>query len=141
MGWTIPWYSSFGSDFNYDFHTTTDEAVAPVEYNYRDKATLEQLGHNYHVKGEQPGASVFLRNGDRVYHTYSTYGRGLDLLCGTYNYLDLTPFGRQEGWGGTPDLNQEGLFWTRHHDKYGDEHQELDEYTREVLALREHEKA
>lgn len=118
MGWTIPWYSSFGSAFNYDFHATTDEAVAPVEYNYRDKATLEKLGQTYHVKGEQPGVSVFLRDGDRVYHTYSTYGRGMDLLLTTYNYLDLTPFGRGEGWGGMPDLNGVGMNWTRHHDKY-----------------------
>jgi predicted dithiol-disulfide oxidoreductase (DUF899 family) len=134
MGWNIPWYSSFGSDFNYDFHTTTDEAVAPVEYNYRDKATLEKLGQTYHVHGEQPGASVFLRDGDRVYHTYSTYGRGLDLLVGTNNYLDLTPLGRQEGWDGTPDLNNEGFLWTRHHDRYG-EKEKLDEYTRELVDV------
>jgi predicted dithiol-disulfide oxidoreductase (DUF899 family) len=118
MGWTVPWYSSVGSDFNYDFHVTQDEAVAPVEYNYRDKAMLERLGHTYHVKGEQPGVSVFLRDGDRLYHTYSTYGRGGDLLLGTYNWLDLTPLGRQEGWGGTPDLNGQGQFWVRHHDRY-----------------------
>lgn len=120
MGWSVPWYSSFGSDFNYDFHATTDEAVAPVEYNYRDKATLEKLGHTYHVKGEQPGVSVFLREGERVYHTYSTYGRGMDLLLTSYNYLDLTPFGRGEGWGGMPDINGMGMNWIRHHDKYGD---------------------
>ncbi len=118
MGWTVPWYSSFGSDFNYDFHVTTDEAVAPVEYNYRDKETLERLGQVYHVKGEQPGASVFLRDGDRVYHTYSTYGRGLDILMNVYNYLDLTPFGRGEGWDGMPDVNGAGLDWLRLHDKY-----------------------
>ncbi len=118
MGWTIPWFSSFGSDFNYDFHATTDEAVAPVEYNYRDKAALEALGQTYHVQGEQPGASVFLREGDRVYHTYSTYGRGLDLLLNVYNYLDLTPFGRGEGWGGMPDLDGKGHGWLRHHDRY-----------------------
>ena len=109
MGWTVPWFSSFGSEFNYDFHATTDEAVAPVEYNYQDKAELERSGQTYHVKGEQPGASVFLRDGDRVYHTYSAYGRGLDLLDGTYNWLDLTPFGRGEGWGGMPDLDGQGL--------------------------------
>jgi predicted dithiol-disulfide oxidoreductase (DUF899 family) len=118
MGWTVPWYSSFGSDFNYDFHATTDEAVAPVEYNYRDKATLEALGQTYHVQGEQPGASVFLRDGDRIYHTYSTYGRGLDLLLNVYNYLDLTPFGRGEGWGGMPDLDGKGQDWLRYHDQY-----------------------
>jgi predicted dithiol-disulfide oxidoreductase (DUF899 family) len=118
MGWTLPWYGSLGSDFNYDFHVTTDEAVAPVEYNYRNKRALEQLGQTYHVKGEQPGASVFLRDGKRVFHTYSTYGRGLDLMLSTYNWLDLTPFGRGEAWDGMPDLGGLGKNWIRHHDQY-----------------------
>ncbi len=83
MGWIIPWYSSFGSDFNYDFHVTTDEAVARVEYNYQDKATLERKGESYHLSGEQPGLSVFLRDDNRIFHTYSTYGRGLDAPIGT----------------------------------------------------------
>jgi predicted dithiol-disulfide oxidoreductase (DUF899 family) len=113
MGWRFKWVSSYGSDFNYDFHTTTDEAVAPVEYNYRDKAALEQLGQTYHMQGEQPGASAFLRQGDRVYHTYSTYGRGLDLLVGAYNYLDLAPNGRDE------DGLTFTMEWVRHHDRYG----------------------
>jgi predicted dithiol-disulfide oxidoreductase (DUF899 family) len=116
MGWRFKWVSSHGNDFNYDFHVTTDEAIAPVEYNYRDKKTLEQLGQTYHAKGEQPGASAFLRNGDRVYHTYSTYGRGLDLLVGTYNYLDLAPKGRDE------DALGFTMEWVRHHDRYGDGH-------------------
>jgi predicted dithiol-disulfide oxidoreductase (DUF899 family) len=119
MGWTIPWYGSLGSDFNYDFHATTDEAVAPVEYNYMDKATLERLGKDYHVKGEQPGLSVFLRDGQRVYHSYSTYGRGLDGILNTYNLLDLTPFGRGEGWGGMVDLGGKGKDWLMYHDRYG----------------------
>jgi predicted dithiol-disulfide oxidoreductase (DUF899 family) len=114
MGWTVPWYSSFGSDFNYDFHATTDAAVAPVEYNYRDQAALEQLGQTYHVQGEQPGLSVFLRDGERIFHTYSTYGRGLDLFLNTYHLLDQTPFGRGEGRDGMPDLGVE----LRHHDRY-----------------------
>lgn len=120
MGWSVPWYSSFGSDFNYDFHSTTDEAIAPVEYNFQDKATLEQKGETYHLSGEQPGLSVFLRDGDIVFHTYSTYGRGLDQLLGTYIYLDLTPFGRQEDWEESPDgWPQTPLHgWLRHHDKY-----------------------
>jgi predicted dithiol-disulfide oxidoreductase (DUF899 family) len=118
MGWNLPWYSSFGSDFNYDFHVTIDESVAPVEYNYRDKATLEKLGHTYHIEGEQPGLSVFLRDGDRVYHTYSTYGRGMDFPLGLHNLLDLTPFGRGEGWGGMPDLFGQGRNWVRYHDRY-----------------------
>lgn len=118
MGWTLPWYSSDGSDFNYDFHATTDEAVAPVEYNYRDKADLLALGQDYHVHGEQPGVSVFLRDGAQVFHSYSSYGRGLDLLLTTYNYLDLTPFGRGEGWDGMPDLDGKGKQWLRRHDEY-----------------------
>jgi predicted dithiol-disulfide oxidoreductase (DUF899 family) len=120
MGWTVPWYSSLGSDFNYDFHATTDEAVAPVEYNYRDKATLERLGQSYHVAGEQPGVSVFVRDGAALFHTYSTYGRGLDALVSTYQYLDLTPLGRGEGWGGMPDVHGLGRNWLRHHDRYDD---------------------
>jgi predicted dithiol-disulfide oxidoreductase (DUF899 family) len=95
MGWTIPWYSSFGSDFNYDFHVTNDESVAPVEYNYKDKATLIAKGTPWYASGEWQGLSVFLRDGDEVYHTYSVYERGLDPLVNTYSYLDLTPLGRQ----------------------------------------------
>jgi predicted dithiol-disulfide oxidoreductase (DUF899 family) len=95
MGWVVPVYSSFGSDFNYDFHVTLDAAVAPVEYNYRTAAELEQAGQPWATQGEQPGASVFLRDGDGIFHTYSSYARGGDLLLGTFNYLDLTPLGRQ----------------------------------------------
>lgn len=104
MGWNIPWYSSFGSDFNYDFHVTTDEAVAPVEYNYQDKATVERKAQTYHLHGEQPGMSVFLRDEDgHIFHAYSTYGRGLDMMIGTYHWLDHTPFGRQEEWEDSPE--------------------------------------
>src|SRR5690606_1854217 len=98
-----------------------DESRAPIEYNYRDKAELQRLGQLDTVKGELPGASVFLRDGDRVYHTYSTYARGLDMLVNTYHYLDLTPFGRGEGWGGMPDLEGRGLNWLRLHDQYDGE--------------------
>ncbi|MGH7429508.1 MAG: DUF899 domain-containing protein, partial [Candidatus Methylomirabilaceae bacterium] len=123
MGWTVPWYSSFGSDFNYDFHVTQDEAVAPVEYNYQDKATLEAKGEAWFTTSEAHGLSVFLRDGDSLYHTYSTYARGVDLLMGTYNYLDLTPFGRQEEWEDSPEgWPQTPTYeWLRHHDKYGDD--------------------
>ncbi|HEX7241928.1 MAG TPA: DUF899 domain-containing protein, partial [Longimicrobiaceae bacterium] len=96
MGWTVSWVSSYGSDFNYDFHATTDASVAPVEYNYRGLAELEARGQSYHVSGEQPGLSVFLRDGARVFHTYSTYGRGLDAFLTTHHLLDATPFGRGE---------------------------------------------
>jgi predicted dithiol-disulfide oxidoreductase (DUF899 family) len=101
-GWTIPWYSSYGSDFNYDFHVTLDESVAPVEYNYRSKAEHEREGTSYYVQGEQPiempGLSCFLRADDRVFHTYSTYARGAEMLGGSYYWLDLTALGRQEDW-------------------------------------------
>jgi predicted dithiol-disulfide oxidoreductase (DUF899 family) len=118
MGWTLPWYSSLGSAFNYDYHATVDEQVAPVEYNYRNKAELERLGLNYHTQGEQPGVSVFLRDGAQVYHCYSSYGRGLEMLMSSFHYLDLTPFGRGEGWDGMPDLDGKGMHWTRLHDDY-----------------------
>jgi predicted dithiol-disulfide oxidoreductase (DUF899 family) len=123
MGWTAPWYSSFGSDFNHDFHVTLDESVAPIVYNYRTKAEHVQAGVTYITQAEQPfelpGLSVFLRDGDRVFHTYSTYGRGLDLLLNTYNLLDLTSFGRGEGWDGMPNLEGKGMNWLRFHDRYG----------------------
>lgn len=95
MGWTIPWYSSAGTDFNYDFHVTNDESVVPVEYNYKDKATLQQEGLAYVLDGDAQGLSVFLREEDTVFHTYSTYGRGAEVMLSTYHYLDLTPLGRQ----------------------------------------------
>jgi predicted dithiol-disulfide oxidoreductase (DUF899 family) len=101
-GWTIPWYSSYGSDFNYDFNVTLDESVAPLEYNYRSKAEHERAGTGYYLQGEQPielpGLSCFLRMGDRVFHTYSTFGRGAEMLGGSYYWLDLTALGRQEDW-------------------------------------------
>jgi predicted dithiol-disulfide oxidoreductase (DUF899 family) len=95
-GWTLPWYSSHGSDFNYDFHVTMDESVRPAVYNYRDKADHEQAGMPWYTKGEQSGLSVFLRDGDDIFHTYSTYARGVDKLAFTRNFLDLTPLGRQQ---------------------------------------------
>lgn len=101
-GWTFPWYSSYGSDFNYDFHVTLDESVAPIEYNFRTKAEHEAAGSAGYVSGEQPienpGTSCFLRDGDSVFHTYSVYARGEEALGGAYYWLDLTALGRQEEW-------------------------------------------
>jgi predicted dithiol-disulfide oxidoreductase (DUF899 family) len=101
-GWTFPWYSSYGNDFNYDFHVTLDEAVAPLEYNYRTKAEHLEAGTSYFVDHEQPiempGQSCFLRDGDTVFHTYSNYARGAEMTGGSYYYLDLTALGRQEDW-------------------------------------------
>jgi predicted dithiol-disulfide oxidoreductase (DUF899 family) len=102
MGWTVPWYSSFGSSFNYDFHVTHDESVAPVEYNYRTEIEHQKAGTSYYFQGQQPfdlpGLSCFLRDGDSVFHTYSTYGRGGEAVGGAYYFLDLTALGRQEDW-------------------------------------------
>ncbi len=121
MGWTVPWYSSFGSTFNYDFHVTQDEAVAPVAYNYTGKAELLQKGEIYFTQGEAHGLSVLLRDEEKIFHTYSTYARGTDLLAGTYNYLDLTLCGRQEDWEGSAGRSDSPfLDWVRHHDRYED---------------------
>jgi predicted dithiol-disulfide oxidoreductase (DUF899 family) len=102
MGWPVPWYSSADSRFNYDYHVTLDRAVAPVEYNYRTPAEHETAGSAYYLSGPQPfdlhGLSCFLRDGDRVYHTYSSYGRGTESTGGSYYFLDLTALGRQEEW-------------------------------------------
>jgi len=95
-GWTFPWYSSFGSDFNYDFHVTMDESVVPAEYNYRSATEHRQAGMPWYTEGEQPGVSVFLREGERVFHTYSAFARGSEHLVSTAMFLDLTPLGRQE---------------------------------------------
>ena len=118
MGWTIPWYSSFGSDFNYDFHATLDPAVAPVEYNFPDRpASDPPAGAEWPL--EAPGASIFLREAGRVFHSYSTYARGLDILLGTYNWLDLTPLGRQEAWELPPRRGDDtAQSWLRRHDAY-----------------------
>ena len=95
MGWQLPWYSSAGSDFNYDFHVSFDEARAALEYNYMDQETLQRKAPYIRSGTDGAGVSVFVREGDRVFHTYSAYQRGLDSLLGTYRWLDLTPLGRQ----------------------------------------------
>lgn len=99
-GWTFPWYSSHGSDFNYDFDVTLDDAVKPIVYNYRTKAEYERRGEAFEEGGalERPGRSCFLRHGDSVFHTYSVYARGLETIGGSYYMLDETALGRQEDW-------------------------------------------
>lgn len=101
-GWSAPWYSSYGSDFNYDFHVTNDEKVAPVEYNYRNKEELEAAKVVNASEGEEHGLSVFFRLGDDVFHTYSTYARGTENLTDAYSLLDTTPYGRQEDFESSP---------------------------------------
>jgi predicted dithiol-disulfide oxidoreductase (DUF899 family) len=107
MGWRFPWVSSHGSDFNHDHHvsfTEEDRAAGEVDYNF---------GRQRYMSDELPGVSVFIRDesGD-VFHTYSAYARGLDLLVGAYNYLDLAPKGRDE------DALDFTMAWVRHHDRY-----------------------
>jgi predicted dithiol-disulfide oxidoreductase (DUF899 family) len=116
MGWTVPWYSSYGSDFNYNFLVTLDRDVAPVVYNYK------AFDHAPSGSIEGHGLSVFLRDGDSVFHTHSTYARGCEVLIGSYNYLDFTPLGRQEDWE-EPAGRSDGpaVSWLRRHDEYAAE--------------------
>ncbi len=110
MGWRFKWLSSFGSDFNADYHVSFTE----------DEMAKGEVYYNYHMtrfpSEEGPGASVFYKDADgTIFHTYSAYARGLDILIGTYNYLDLVPKGRDEAelpWT---------MAWVRHHDRYDQE--------------------
>lgn len=97
MGWKQPWYSSFGSDFNEDFGVTID-------------------GKEHH------GLSTFLRDGDRMFHTWSTSSRGVESVLSTFQLLDMTILGRQETWEDSPDgwPQTEPYSWWRHHDRYGE---------------------
>jgi predicted dithiol-disulfide oxidoreductase (DUF899 family) len=97
MGWDFPWYSSFGSRFNFDFGVSFDDTVQAPAYNFRSTAEWQALGMPA-PEGELHGTSVFLRDGERVFHTYSTYGRGTEQVGGTHYYLDMTALGRQEDW-------------------------------------------
>ncbi|MCU1334563.1 MAG: hypothetical protein JWO19_144 [Bryobacterales bacterium] len=102
-GWSIAWFSSFGSDFNYDFHVTLDPKVAPAEYNYRSKAEMaEAKGHTVLMEGEEHGLSVFFELDGDVFHTYSAYARGNESLTDAYRLLDTTPYGRQQDFEESP---------------------------------------
>ena len=101
QGWDIAWYSSHGTDFNYDFGVTIDESVAPGQYNFRTRAEFEAMGSDFFESDqpfEMPGRSCFLQVEGRVFHTYSQYARGLESTGGSYYFLDLTALGRQEEW-------------------------------------------
>jgi predicted dithiol-disulfide oxidoreductase (DUF899 family) len=105
MGWRFAWLSAHGSDFNHDFRVTLDGAHP--EDNYAPAAAQPE---GYPREGEREGMSVFVRDGERLFHSYSTYQRGLDPFLNTYNFLDHTPLGRQE---------EDGIMrWVRHHDRY-----------------------
>jgi predicted dithiol-disulfide oxidoreductase (DUF899 family) len=131
MGWTFPWASSLGADFNFDFNVslTEQQQLAGAEYNYRREPALTPLGigDTLTKRGEgpvaematmsgtdvaaytreRPGMSAFVLEGGAVYHTYSAYSRGLDGLWNMYQWLDRAPRGR----------NETGVWWRRH-DEY-----------------------
>lgn len=109
MGWRFKWLSSNATDFNHDYQVSVakeEAAGGPVYYNY----SMQQFPSE-----ERPGASIFYKDAaGEVFHTYSTYARGLDILLGAYNWLDMTPLGRNE------EGLSHGMAWVRHHDKYVD---------------------
>jgi predicted dithiol-disulfide oxidoreductase (DUF899 family) len=122
LGWTFPWASSFGSDFNPDFSVrfTEEQQREGIEYNYRRENGWKGAGEGTTTFAamsgtdaatytrERPGMSAFVLEDGIVYHTYSTYARGLDALWGMYQWLDRAPRGR----------NEDGIWWRRH-DEYG----------------------
>ncbi len=102
-GWDIAWFSSFGSDFNYDFHVTLDAQIAPIEYNFRTQDEVDRAkGHAVKLQGEEHGLSVFFRIDDEVYHSYSAYARGNESITDSYRLLDITPYGRQQDFEDSP---------------------------------------
>ena len=109
MGWKFQWVSSFGSDFNFDYHvsfTPEEQASGAVYYNYE---------HAPFPPSEGPGLSVFAKDAaGEVFHTYSSFARGLDILVGAYNFLDFVPKGRDE------DGLAFSMAWVRHHDRYSE---------------------
>jgi len=104
MGWTFPWVSSYGSDFNFDFGVSSTEERPLLEYNYREVPEERRAD----PRGELPGASMFALRDGVVHHTYSTYARGLDATWGMFQWLDRAPLGRNEADG----------YWIRRHDQY-----------------------
>lgn len=94
-GWDHPWYSSGEGDFNFDYNVSFREGEKGAEYNYAPRGREDE--------GEGPGMSVFFRIGDVVYHTYSVYARGLESITDSYDFLDLTPYGRQEDFEKSPE--------------------------------------
>jgi predicted dithiol-disulfide oxidoreductase (DUF899 family) len=101
-GWDVPWYSSFGTDFNHDFQVTNDPKVRSPEYNYRSKAENEAHKSPNNLLGEEHGLSVFFTLDDDVFHTYSAYARGTERYGDARMLLDATSYGRQEDFEGSP---------------------------------------
>ncbi len=109
MGWRFKWVSSFGTDFNFDYQVSAsqeEQATGKAYYNY----AVGQFPSE-----ERPGASVFLKQGDEIFHTYSTYARGLDMFLPAYHWLDITAKGRDEA-----EMKPHAMSWVRHHDRYSD---------------------
>jgi predicted dithiol-disulfide oxidoreductase (DUF899 family) len=109
MGWKFKWVSSNGTDFNYDYKVSfskDDTTSGKPVYNF---GTIPAYGE------EVPGASAFIKKGSEIFHTYSTYARGLDILLPMYNWLDLTAKGRDEA-----EMKPHAMAWVRHHDRYSD---------------------
>jgi predicted dithiol-disulfide oxidoreductase (DUF899 family) len=137
MGWTFPWASSLGNDFNFDFNisfTEEQQRAGTIEYNYErgghamdETSVPPPVSQNAAWTGtdvatytrERPGMSAFVLEDGVVYHTYSTYARGLDGLWGMYQWLDRAPKGRNEA-----DMGEKGVWWRRHdeYDKHCDKH-------------------
>jgi predicted dithiol-disulfide oxidoreductase (DUF899 family) len=108
MEWKFPWVSSNGADFNFDYQvsaTPGTKADEKVLYNYEMQVFPAD---------ERPGLSAFYKDGGKIFHTYSTYARGLDILVGGYNFIDMSPLGRRE------QGLKHTMAWVRHHDKYGE---------------------
>ena len=122
MGWKFQWVSSFSSDFNFDYHvsfTPEERASGEIYHNYRMESFLRE---------EAPGISVFAKDAvGEVFHTYSTYGQGIDVVNGTYNFLDLVPKGRDE------DGLAFSMAWVRHHDRYAQDYFVDSDLSAEVL--------
>lgn len=116
-GWSIPWYSSYGTDFNFDFHVSFDESIAPIVYNYRTKEEHVKAGTAFYLESPQPfdlhGMSTFIRDGKQVFHASSFYARGPETVGGAHYFLDLTVYGRQQEWEDSPEgWPQEKLDYT-----------------------------
>jgi predicted dithiol-disulfide oxidoreductase (DUF899 family) len=112
MGWEFPWYSSNGTEFNFDYHVSQS----------KDEMGKTEVYYNYSMQKfpaeERPGATVFYKDATgNVFHTYSSFGRGLDMMIGAYNWLDIAPKGRDE------EGLKHSMAWVRHHDKYDDLYQ------------------
>lgn len=109
MGWKFKWVSSSGTDFNYDYNVSFTKEQASGGNPLYNFGTIPAYGE------EAPGASAFIQKGGEIFHTYSTYARGLDILLPMYNWIDLTAMGRHE-----EGIKPHEMAWVRHHDRYSD---------------------